>query len=89
MGVKKLNAEQIIQNSGSKLDIQLIRARELVEHKKIQAQLAMKKKNSNEAFNVQNYNDMIRAKIDQANEKPKEKLQSQLDTIVPMEIVRA
>ena len=27
--------------------------------------------------------------MDQANERPKEKLQSQLDTIVPMEIVRA
>ena len=89
MGVKKLNAEQIIQHSGSKLDIQLIRARELAEHKKIQAQIALKKKNSTEAFNVQNYNDMIRAQIDQANDKPKEKLQSQLDTIVPMEIVRA
>ena len=32
---------------------------------------------------------MIRAELDKANEKPKEKLQSQLNTIVPMEIVRA
>ena len=42
-----------------------------------------------EPWSVQNQVDMLRAKFDMANDRPKEKLQSQLNTIMPMEIVRA